>query len=81
MALDAIFAADMRKQHPVDLLETTAEGQSDRQNQEEIVGYAKQIVVVITELVPEDDPVQLAEILADVFEVDVSVDMADLVPG
>ena len=55
MALDAIFAADMRKQHPVDLLETTAEGQSDRQNQEEIVGYAKQIVVGITELHAEID--------------------------
>jgi N utilization substance protein B len=50
MALDAIFAADMRKQNPVALLETTAEGQADRQNQEEIVGYAKQIVVGITEL-------------------------------
>jgi transcription antitermination protein NusB len=50
MALDAIFAADMRKQNPVALLETTAEGQVDRQNQEEIVGYAKQIVVGITEL-------------------------------
>ncbi|MFY9304786.1 MAG: transcription antitermination factor NusB [Rhodoluna sp.] len=50
MALDAIFAADMRKQNPVTLLETTAEGQVDRQNQQEIVGYAKQIVVGITEL-------------------------------
>ena len=47
-------------------------------NAAELVDVA---VVVITELVPEDDPVQLAEILADVFEVDVSVDMADLVPG
>jgi transcription antitermination factor NusB len=55
MALDAIFAADMRKQNPVDLLETTAEGQSDRQNQEEIVGYAKQIVIGITELHAEID--------------------------
>jgi transcription antitermination protein NusB len=50
MALDAIFAADMRKQNPVELLETTAEGQADRQNQEEIVGYARQIVSGITEL-------------------------------
>jgi transcription antitermination protein NusB len=50
MALDAIFAADMRKQNPIELLETTAEGQADRQNQDEIVGYARQIVNGITEL-------------------------------
>jgi transcription antitermination protein NusB len=55
MALDAIFAADMRKQNPIDLLDTTAAGQADRQNQEEIVGYAKQIVVGITELHAEID--------------------------
>lgn len=44
MALDAIFAADLRKQNPLDLLLTTAKTQQDRQNQEEIVGYAKEIV-------------------------------------
>jgi N utilization substance protein B len=55
MALDAIFAADMRKQNPVELLDTTAEGQADRQNQEVIVGYAKQIVMGITELHAEID--------------------------
>lgn len=55
MALDAIFAADMRKQNPIDLLDTTAAGQADRQNQEEIVGYAKQIVAGITELHAEID--------------------------
>jgi transcription antitermination protein NusB len=55
MALDAIFAADMRKQNPVDLLETTAAGQTDRQNQAEIVGYAKQIVLGITDLHAEID--------------------------
>jgi transcription antitermination protein NusB len=55
MALDAIFAADMRKQNPIDLLDSTAAGQADRQNQEEIVGYAKQIVVGITELHAEID--------------------------
>lgn len=48
MALDAIFAADMRKQNPIDLLDLTAAGQTDRQNQDEIVGYAKQIVEGIT---------------------------------
>jgi N utilization substance protein B len=55
MALDAIFAADMRKQNPVDLLEATALEQTDRQNQDEIVGYASQIVSGITELHAEID--------------------------
>jgi transcription antitermination protein NusB len=55
MALDAIFAADMRKQNPVELLESTASGQADRQNQDEIVGYATQIVSGITELHAEID--------------------------
>jgi N utilization substance protein B len=44
MALDAIFAADLRKINPEVLLEISALEQQDRQNQEEIVGYAKQIV-------------------------------------
>lgn len=44
MALDAIFAADMRKQNPADLLAVTAATQEERQNQDEIVGYARQIV-------------------------------------
>jgi transcription antitermination protein NusB len=55
MALDAIFAADMRKQNPVDLLDVTAAGQTDRQNQDEIVGYAKQIVEGITQSYAEID--------------------------
>ena len=38
------------------------------------------VVLVITELVTEGDPLQFAEILADVFVVDVSVEMANLVP-
>ncbi len=48
MALDAIFAADMRKQNPNDLLEVTAGNQTDRQNQDEIVGYAREIVAGVT---------------------------------
>jgi N utilization substance protein B len=55
MALDAIFAADMRKQNPVDLLDVTAASQTDRQNQDEIVGYAKQIVEGITQSYAEID--------------------------
>ena len=35
---------------------------------------------LITELVAEDDQLQFAEILADVFVVDVSIEMGDLVP-
>ena len=38
------------------------------------------IVVVISELVPEDNPVELAVLLAYVFKVDVAVAVADLVP-
>lgn len=48
MALDAIFSADMRKQNPIELLDVTAATQEDRQNQAEIVGYARQIVEGIT---------------------------------
>ena len=48
MALDAIFAADMRKQNPIELLDVTAATQEDRQNQAEIVGYAREIVEGIT---------------------------------
>ena len=48
MALDAIFAADMRKQNPIELLDMTASTQEDRQNQAEIVGYAREIVEGIT---------------------------------
>ena len=48
MALDAIFAADMRKQNPIELLDITAATQEDRQNQAEIVGYAREIVEGIT---------------------------------
>ena len=48
MALDAIFAADMRKQNPIELLDITAATQENRQNQTEIVGYAREIVEGIT---------------------------------
>lgn len=44
MALDAIFAADLRKINPEILLSISAEEQLDRQNQDVIVGYAKEIV-------------------------------------
>lgn len=59
MALDALFAADLRKINPIELLEATAAEQTDRQNQKEIVGYAKQIVVGVTaEFAEIDDRIE-----------------------
>jgi N utilization substance protein B len=43
-AVDAIYAADLRKESPVDLLGVTQVQVADRQNQEEIFSYAKEIV-------------------------------------
>lgn len=43
-AVDAVFAADLRKISPLSLLNDVAELASDRQNQEAIFGYARQIV-------------------------------------
>jgi N utilization substance protein B len=48
-AVDAIFAADLRKVSPDELLTQTAKLVEDRQNQAEIFGYARQIVVGIIE--------------------------------
>ena len=43
-AIDAVFAADLRKISPLTLLDDTADLVSDRQNQGEIFGYAREIV-------------------------------------
>lgn len=43
-AIDAIYAADLRKVSPDQLLSEVAEMVADRQNQAEIFGYAQQIV-------------------------------------
>lgn len=48
-AVDAIFAADLRKVSPEELLNQTAKLVEDRQNQDEIFGYAHQIVAGIIE--------------------------------
>jgi N utilization substance protein B len=48
-ALDAIFAADIRKESPEELLEITHEQVADRQNQDEIFAYAKDLVVGVVE--------------------------------
>lgn len=43
-AVDAVFAADLRKISPLSLLDDVADLAADRQNQEAIFGYARQIV-------------------------------------
>jgi len=43
-AVDAVFAADLRKISPLDLLNEVADLAADRQNQESIFGYAREIV-------------------------------------
>jgi N utilization substance protein B len=43
-AVDAVFAADLRKISPLSLLDEVAKLAADRQNQDEIFGYARQIV-------------------------------------
>lgn len=48
-AVDAIFAADLRKVSPAELLSQTAKLVEDRQNQTEIFDYAMQIVSGIIE--------------------------------
>ena len=43
-AVDAVFAADLRKISPLNLLNEVADLAADRQNQDEIFGYAREIV-------------------------------------
>lgn len=43
-AVDAVFAADLRKISPLTLLDDVADLATDRQNQEAIFGYAREIV-------------------------------------
>lgn len=67
-AVDAIFAADLRKVSPEELLELTREQVSDRQNQDEIFGYAREIVLGIIENHAEVD--ELLETYAEGWEID-----------
>ncbi len=48
-AVDAVFAADLRKISPLQLLNEVADLAADRQNQDAIFGYARQIVEGIIE--------------------------------
>jgi N utilization substance protein B len=43
-AVDAVYAADLRKISPITLLNEVADLAADRQNQDPIFGYARQIV-------------------------------------
>jgi N utilization substance protein B len=43
-AVDAVFAADLRKISPLSLLDDVADMAADRQNQDAIFGYARDIV-------------------------------------
>lgn len=54
-ALDAIFAADIRKESPESLLEATLDQVAGRQNQDEIFGYAKELVAGVVEYHEEID--------------------------
>jgi N utilization substance protein B len=48
-AIDAVFAADLRKISPLTLLDEVAALSADRQNQDEIFGYAREIVSGVIE--------------------------------
>lgn len=54
-AVDAVFAADLRKISPLSLLNDVADLAADRQNQEIIFGYARQIVQGIVDQHDEID--------------------------
>ena len=54
-AVDAVFASDIRKVSPETLLVTTADLAADRQNQDEIFSYAKQLVAGVVEHYAEID--------------------------
>ena len=56
------------------------EGDPVQESVDNALELADVVAFVITELVLQDDPLQFAEILADVFVVDASVVMADLIP-
>jgi N utilization substance protein B len=68
MALDAVFAADLRKINPELLLDVSAGEQLDRQNQDEIFGYARQIVDGVIEHHDEID--ELLETYAQGWAID-----------
>ncbi len=54
-AVDAVFAADLRKISPLSLLNDVADLAADRQNQDAIFGYAREIVQGIVDQHDEID--------------------------
>lgn len=48
-AVDAVFAADIRKLNPIELLQVTEGTVSDRQNQDEIFDYARVLVAGVVD--------------------------------
>jgi N utilization substance protein B len=54
-AVDAVFASDLRKENPVNLLAETHATVAKQQNQDEIFGYAEQIVNGVVEHYNEID--------------------------
>lgn len=54
-AVDAVFAADLRKISPLSLLKDVADLAADRQNQDAIFGYAREIVQGIVDQHDEID--------------------------
>ena len=67
-AIDAVFASDLRKENPANLLAATLKQVEDRQNQDEIFGYAEEIVNGVVEHYEEIDD------LIETYSVDWSID-------
>lgn len=67
-AIDAVFASDLRKENPANLLAATLKQVENRQNQDEIFGYAEEIVAGVVEHYEEIDD------LIETYAVDWSID-------
>lgn len=67
-AIDAVFASDLRKENPANLLAATLKQVENRQNQDEIFGYAEEIVAGVVEHYEEIDD------LIETYSVDWSID-------
>lgn len=67
-AVDAVFAADLRKISPITLLDEVAQLYADRQNQDEIFGYARRMVLGVVESNQEIDD------LIETYSLDWSID-------
>lgn len=59
-AVDALFAADVRDSAALDMLDDALKQNQDRQNQDEIFGYARKIVAGVSEHIDEIDAYLMA---------------------